>query len=127
PVADAGGHGKPTPAGTSKTGATSRGLERSSADARFAAFASRTASGVSPKRLSINRRIDVWSKSVCDTAPRGANGEIRIVGTRKPRRWNAGWTSGARPGRTWSKKPPHSSKVITSSVDGQAGLVVTAR
>ncbi len=37
-----------------------------------------------------------------------------------------GSVSGATAGGTWSKKPPHSSKVITSSVFFQAGLVVTA-
>ena len=47
-------------------------------------------------------------------------------GTRKPRSECRRLTSGARWGGTCSKKPPHSSNVITSSVRGQSGLVVTA-
>ena len=64
--------------------------------------------------------------------PRGIHGETTNVGTRNPRRpswWPAAWSAGgmgAAGGGTWSKKPPHSSYVITSTVCGQLGLVTTA-
>src|SRR5450759_297250 len=103
------------------------GSEKSRASARLFAEASRTESGVRFQRHSIIRRIDAWSNVRLATPPLRVHGETRRHGTRKPRSAYAGSTSGASEGGTWSKNPPHSSKVITRRVRGHAGDVVTAR
>ncbi len=68
----------------------------------------------------------MWSKVWWETKPLRANGEITTVGTRKPRRLVFLETSWACPGGTWSKKPPHSSYVITRTVLAQPGPLRTA-
>ena len=64
-------------------------------------------------------------------APRGDQGETTNAGTRNPRKPSLPKAAsaagmGAPMGGTCSKKPPHSSKLITSAVLGQFGLEVTA-
>src|SRR5450759_5708195 len=97
------------------------GSEKSRASARLLAVASRTESGARFQRHSIIRRIDVWSNVRLATPPRRDHGDTRRHGTRKPRSAYVGSTSGASEGGTWSKNPPHSSKVITRRVRGHAG------
>ena len=68
-----------------------------------------------PKRYSIILRIDSKPKIECDTDPRFTHGDTVTAGIRSPI-WPKSWLgsvllrmSGTRGGRTWSKKPPHSS------------------
>src|SRR3954469_12348875 len=127
------GHGAPNgPGGTAYCGA--RGVRRvkSSTSARLFAVASRTVNGSRPHRHSIKRSTDVWSNTGSATNPRLAIGEISRHGTRNPRKPSASPAAalaggiGAGGGGTCSKNPPHSSKLMTSSVRGHAGLFVTA-
>src|SRR5579863_141311 len=81
-----------------------------------------------PKRVSRNRRTDVWSKRSEEIKPPRLNGETISMGTRKPRpigpvmepstegsgtgeavMYSPAVPGGAVTGGTWSKKPPFSS------------------
>src|SRR5438477_183496 len=92
---------------------------------------SRTLSASRLQRHSISRNSDACSYSVCDVRPRRANGDTSSAGVRNPRRPSlpaARSASGSGPavGGTWSKNPPHSSKLMNSTVRAHAGLCVTA-
>src|SRR5262249_1974332 len=89
-----------------------------------------------PKRASMKRSREVWSKTSDDTKPPRLNGEMMSNGTRGPRptgpatpwaragngstvRYSPGVPGGAVGGVTWSKKPPFSSYVRKSTVCAQ--------
>ncbi len=57
--------------------------------------ASRAVKGCNPKRVSMNFRMAVLSAGVCETKFFFVNGEITIMGTRKPVRVkpSGGWIS----------------------------------
>src|SRR5688500_4375619 len=67
-------------------GAVRLRLEKSSSSAILFAIAERLVNGSSLQRHSMKRSTDVWSNGVLATAPRRANGETRIAGTRNPSR-----------------------------------------
>ena len=85
------------------------------------AYASRVVSGPTPKRYSIIFRIDSNPKIPWCTYPRLTHGETATAGIRNPI-WPKSLLmsrfirmSGTRGGRTWSKKPPHSSYTMNSA------------
>src|ERR1041385_2264522 len=65
-------------------------------------------SGVNPKVLWMNFRIETSSICVCEIKPFFANGEITSMGTRAPSPWAS--TCG---GGTWSHQPPLESQMTT--------------
>ena len=102
--------------GVGSAGGSRRGFEwKSNERAMLCAYASRRVSGPTPKRYSIIFRIDSNPNTPWCTYPRLTHGETATAGIRNPI-WPKSLLmsrfirmSGTRGGRTWSKKPPHSS------------------
>ena len=121
------------PDGTSNLGAApARGRLKSSSSEGSAARASRIVSGGSFQFASIIRSTEVCSNCRCETGSFAAHGATSMAGTRTPMLPSVSPAAseaggmGARGGGTWSKKPPHSSKLMNSTVSCHSGERTTA-